>query len=376
MIKRFNLIILIMFGVISTGFLSGSNGNLQFSLGEYILDDEPNPGCLKEGKDDKIYISDKLTYLIRVFSSKGKYLYSMGGKGEGPGQFKRWIGAYDIDYNGEICQIDFANGNGRITRFSPEGKIIESFRIVAQKKNWGMSIFCRSNGDLLVDLGGSPIIERHNKLFYMGGTSSFCILDKKGVWKETIHEDKFFYDFSSETQDLWPHIPYLNYMVSAYNPTRDTLAFQKTTADQVTIVDLKTKKKLCIPNGFKSTSLTKQDIDLWLQVEKKINPLFNILQPYYNKFRRYGIDFITNKPIVDRIFFNTQGELFISQFDKTKGKHKVHKFSIDNKFLQMKMLDRIPVFIGKDRVYYMIYNENEETYTVEVKKHDDFFKGR
>lgn len=367
---RFYLFIFIILGFLPGGVVAG---DVRFSLGEYILDDEPNPGCLKEGKDGKIYISDKLTYLIRVFSAEGKYLYSMGGKGEGPGQFKRWIGAYDIDSRGQICQVDFANGNGRITRFSPDGKVIDSFRIDAQKKNWGMSIFCRNNDDFLIDLGGSPIIEHHNQLFYMGGTGLFCILDGKGLWKETIHEDRFFYDFSSEAQDLWPHIPYLNYMVSAYSPKRDTLAFQKTSDDQVTIIDLKTKKKLRIPNGFKSMPLTEQDIDSWIEDEKSANPMFNVLLPYYNKFRKYGIDFIANKPIVDRLFFNAQGELFISQFDKAKKKYTVNKFSSDNQYLQMKVLDKIPAFIGKDQLYYMIYDEDSDIYTVEVKTQDDFF---
>jgi hypothetical protein len=54
----------------------------------------------------------------------------------------------------------------------------------------------------------------------------------------------------------------------------------------------------------------------------------------------------------------------------------VQKFSPDNKQLEMKELDRIPAFIGKDRVYYMVYNEEEETYTVEVKNRDVFFKDK
>jgi hypothetical protein len=349
--------------------------DFRFSLDNYLIDDEPYPECLKEGKDGNIYIADKQTYFIRVFSASGNYINSFGGKGEGPGKFMRWFGVFDIDANGEICQVDFINGNRRITLFSPEGKLIESFSIKDPKKTGAMAIFSRNNGDFIVCLTGSVIIEKHGSLFYMGITNSFSIIDRKGKLKETLHEDKIFVSFSDKANGGWPNIPHQNIILSSYSPSRDTLALQKLAEDQVTLIDLKNKKTIRISNGFKLSPLTKQDIDDWIEEERSANPMYKALLPYYKKFRENGIGFNPNKPIVDRLFFNPGGELFISYYDKKKKKYTINKFSNDNKRLEMKILDRIPTYIGKDRIYYMIYDEEDDLYTVEVKTNDEFFKG-
>ncbi|MGE5340938.1 MAG: 6-bladed beta-propeller [Candidatus Omnitrophota bacterium] len=347
--------------------------DIRFSLGEYLVDDEPYSECFKEGKNGNIYISDKQTHFIRVFSPEGKYLYSLGGKGEGPGEFKRWRGAYDIDLKGEICQIDFVNGNRRITRFLPDGKLIESFPVKDPKIAGATAIFKRPNGDYIVNFWGGMILEHHSSLNYMGTTDSISILDGKGGLKEMVHETKTFHSFSGNANGSWIEIPYLDMMVSAYSPTRDTLAFQRKTDDHVTILDLRRKKTIRIPNGFKISPLTKQDIDCWIEERKTLSSVFNVQLKDYQKFRSNGTNFITNKAIVDRLFFNNAGELFISHYNKIKKKYIVNKFSTGNKHLETKSLDKIPAYIGKSRIYYMIYNENDETYTIEVKSQDRFF---
>jgi len=366
------LIIFIAFAFLPLDVLFG---DFQFSLEEYLIDDEPYPECLKEGKDGNIYISDKQTYLIRIFSASGNYINSFGGKGEGPGKFMRWFGVYDIDKKGEICQVDFITGNRRITLFTPEGRLIESSSIKDPKKTGAMAIYSRNKGDYIVFLTGSRFIEQHGSLFYLGITNSFSILDKKGTVKETLHEDKFFTSFSDNARGGWPNIPYQNIILSAYNHSRDILALQKIADDRVTIINLKNKKTIRIANGFKISPLTKQDIDEWIEEEKSANPVYKALLSYYKKFREDGIGFNPNKPIVDRLFFNPKGELFISYHDKKKNKYTVNKFSTDNKWLEMKVLGRIPAFIGKDRIYYLVYNEEEDLYTVQVKTSDEFFKG-
>ncbi len=371
--RRFYLLIFFIVAFLPMGIL---RGDFQFSLENYLMDDDPYPECLKEGKNGNIYVSDRQSYFIRVFSPEGKYLYSFGGKGEGPGKFKSWFGNYDIGPGGEIGQVDFINGNRRITLFTPEGKLIESVSIKDPMKTGGMYIFIRNDGNFIVLLTGSVIMEKHGSLFYLGASNSFSIVDRKGILKETLHEDKTFYSFSDRPNERWPSIPYHNLILSAYSPSRDTLAFQKMADDRVTIIDLRNKKTLRIPNGFKLSPLTKQDIDIWVEDQKSENPHYNYndLIPYFKKFRANGIGFNPYKPIIDRIFFNTEGELFISYYDKKKKKYTINKFSSDNKQLGMKVLDRIPAFIGKERVYYLIYHDEEETHTVEVKTSDDFFK--
>ncbi len=368
--KRFLIVTILLIPLL---FILAEDKIFRFSLEDYLVDDEPYPECFKEGKNGKIYISDKKSSTIKMFSPEGKFITAIGGKGEGPGQFKYWMGAFAISINGDISQVDFANGNGRITRFSHEGKLLESFPIKVKNRNGGSAIYCRPNGDYIVALVGNTITEKHNSLIYIGGSSSFRLISADGTPREIFHEANVFYDFSTDSHGPWPHIPYMNYIVSAYSQTMDILAFQQIAENRVTLFNLKTKKKTIISNGFKSKTISDEDIDLWLEEEKADNPLFKTFLPYYNKFRKYGRDFFPNKPIVDRLFFNYRGDLYITFYDKKIKQYLVNKLNVKTWALTSLKVDRIPAFIGKDNVFFLIYNEEEESYTVEVKQHDGFF---
>lgn len=348
-------------------------GDIKVSLGEYLLDDDPYRECLKVGKDGKIYIAEKQTYSIRVFSKNGNYLYSFGGKGEGPGQFKRWYGVYDIYEKGDIYQVDFFNGNKRITQFSPEGKVIRSFPLKVAGNKGGIAIFALKDGNFVVGLTDGLIIEKKGRLYFMGSKIAFSIVDSQGNIKEKLSEDTLFLDFSDETQRAWPRIPYPAYICSSYYPFQNKLIFQKSDSDTLNILDLKTRQITQIANGFRKQPVDDSDLNAWIEEQKEINPKFKLFEPFYKKFLKYGKEYELYKPIVDRIFFNPEGEFFAASFDKRGKKYYVKKFSDNNKFIKSSEFRTIPSAIEKNKLYYLIYNEEEDNYWLEIKKRSGKF---
>ena len=69
-------------------------------VGEYQLV-EPGKRALKVDHLGNIYIADRSEYRILKFSPEGKFIKSMGKKGNGPGEFKRWFGEFAIGPKGQ-----------------------------------------------------------------------------------------------------------------------------------------------------------------------------------------------------------------------------------------------------------------------------------
>lgn len=88
-----------------------------------------HPGVVKADNEGNIYVSESLDCLIKKFDNQGNYLFSIGGKGQGPGE----IG---ISFNFTIDEQNiihvFDRVNHRITRFDSDGRFLTSYRIEEQ----------------------------------------------------------------------------------------------------------------------------------------------------------------------------------------------------------------------------------------------------
>lgn len=69
-------------------------------------------------EDGNLVVADGQANEIRIFDPRGAHLLTMGGQGEGPGEFERLAGAWPVA-GGGIVAID--SGLERITRFDPGG---------------------------------------------------------------------------------------------------------------------------------------------------------------------------------------------------------------------------------------------------------------
>ena len=103
--------------------------------------------------EQSVYVLDQGNYQVHRIDLDGNLLASMGSEGEGPGEFKRPI-AIQAAEGGGVWVLD--NGNGRVTRFGPEGALVET---VNAPKGTGTTFSPFGNGILVPTAGLPPIAD-------------------------------------------------------------------------------------------------------------------------------------------------------------------------------------------------------------------------
>jgi hypothetical protein len=99
---------------------------------------------------ENIYISEGQS--IKVFDPQGKYLHSIGRKGQGPGEFQ-WIADFSFLPNGRLLAMDFRSQ--RTSIFDPSGEFFESHQWI--QNLYLDQILLASNHSLILavmDFGG------------------------------------------------------------------------------------------------------------------------------------------------------------------------------------------------------------------------------
>lgn len=98
---------------------------------------------------DNIYIIDRQDQVIKVFSSDGEFIRTIGSKGRGPGEFQM-IGNLAITKDGKLLVTD---GTARRTSFfDSSGKFLKSFRLLA---NYGGCYLIKSSSYLTLEFFSS-----------------------------------------------------------------------------------------------------------------------------------------------------------------------------------------------------------------------------
>lgn len=101
--------------------------------------------------EQSVYILDWGNYQVHHIDLDGKHLASMGSQGEGPGELERPV-AIHAAVGGGVWVLD--NGNGRVTRFDPDGALVET---VNAGEDAGMTFSPFGNGVLVPTLGVHPL---------------------------------------------------------------------------------------------------------------------------------------------------------------------------------------------------------------------------
>jgi len=83
------------------------------------------PGRFTVDARDNVYIEDDSDMVIKVFDPQGKYLRTIGRKGNGPGEFEN-IGYLFILPDGRLMVTDY--GNRRTSFLDPNGDYLSSFQ--------------------------------------------------------------------------------------------------------------------------------------------------------------------------------------------------------------------------------------------------------
>ena len=85
------------------------------------------PKMIEIDKSEKHYIIDSFNYRVQVFDSNGRFLYTIGREGQGPGEFSLPNGIA-IDENKQLIISDAFNR--RIQLFDSTGHFINSFNLI------------------------------------------------------------------------------------------------------------------------------------------------------------------------------------------------------------------------------------------------------
>ncbi len=96
----------------------GDGGNVTPDSAVGLLN---NPEAAKISSDEKIYVSDLKNDRVQVYDLDGKFLFTWGKTGSGPGEFKAPAGlAIDKNDNIYIAEI----GNNRVQVFDKKGNFL------------------------------------------------------------------------------------------------------------------------------------------------------------------------------------------------------------------------------------------------------------
>jgi hypothetical protein len=116
-------------------------GSEFFFIGDKQGDEIYAPVQVEEGPDGNIYIYDRRTAFISVFSPEGKFLRKMGGKGQGPGEIQRADGMhFNFTYDKKMLYFtEFFGGHRWITFMELTGKFHNALKL-KMTGNYAISI--------------------------------------------------------------------------------------------------------------------------------------------------------------------------------------------------------------------------------------------
>lgn len=258
-------------------------GNESFFIGDKEGDEIYAPVQVEEGPDGNIYIYDRRTAFISVFSANGKLLRKMGGKGQGPGEIQRADGVYfNFTYDKKMLYFsEFFGGHRWITFMELSGKFHKVIKL-KMIKNYAISTSMPlKDGSFLAQTAFPCETGKKGDYFLYRCTTAIVIIDKEG---ELINEilrtnDVERISLRSDGADLGiPFVPVFQWVLLE----EKSIVFTDGQSKVLKIYDLNGKKtgeiKTPLPEPQK---VTDQDLEKW----KK-----NLVENFRDKawFARFG----------------------------------------------------------------------------------------
>ena len=158
---------------VSIGELDGPEEYLFGSVRSIAVDDDHN-----------VYILDGQARHVRVFDSAGTYVKTLGGPGEGPGEFKVPIGL--AISNGRLLVRDPANG--RVQLFVLETGENEEWRYLPSDRFWNTPLYRDDQGRIYVDISETEM--------------RFIVMDTDGTQIDTISAPVAPADFDDDQYSM------------------------------------------------------------------------------------------------------------------------------------------------------------------------------
>ena len=318
------------------------------------------------GKDNKIYIADRQNYQIKIFSPKGKYISSFGRRGEGPGDFKRWFGEYDIGDDFNIYQVDFFGGNRSISIFDPDGNFTKRIKINLNV-NFGVGqIQVLANDKFLIVMYKDNVKKRISNLMFLGSNIYFSLVDGKGNIIKNYFKEFEYHSFSVSERGGWPNIPFQVNLYSTFYKPQGIIAYQKNSDDRIHFFDISSQKKTSFKNGFDRVKITKKDIKYY--INKWVTPIRSqqLFRDYYKKLMALGKTVEEYKPIISGMIFDAAGNLHVYS-ERQNDMYIATVISPKKGLLRKYQTKHTPALITGEKTYYLIMDDDEGIYNLVIK---------
>lgn len=260
------------------------------------------PGKILEGPDKNIYVYDSQDAFIKVFSPEGKLLRKLGGKGEGPGQFKR-ADAADFGFtpdNKSIYFTEYFQGHKWITFLGLTGKLKNTL-----KYNfggfYGISRSTISGRDMIFLQKERPgRVIRKKEIYYVNYISEINIMNSLGNITSTVLSREFPQTISFIKMGGDTGIPFTPMFLWKVTKQGDVI-FTDGTTDKLEVygIDGKLKRRVVVPVG-KPIPVTKEDLDHWRNKRKE--SYSNRDKSWYRRFgsvvEKYTTSVFKYKPVI------------------------------------------------------------------------------
>jgi hypothetical protein len=131
-------------------------------------ENDPNTDFLRvvgvyADREENIYINELFEGTIRKYDKNGKYISTIGRKGQGPGEFSGPNLKITFDKNNKLIVYDY--GNNRISQFNRNGEFLNSFNLAKSASNPSHGFAWSDSGDLYLSFyenSTETVIHKYN----------------------------------------------------------------------------------------------------------------------------------------------------------------------------------------------------------------------
>jgi len=319
--------------------------------------------------DGRMVVADRAKSRFLVFSPEGRFLCSMGGKGEGPGLFKRWFGAYALDEAWFINQVDYWGGNRGVSVFDLEGRLKRFIRLNLQEPCGPQKIFIGKDGQMRLLLERVSPECRVADLRFSGARVSLCDLDPRGGVCDCGLSVPVFHDFSDLDGTAWPAIPFRVTLLSAWSVESGVLGWQKADEEELHFFSPSSGRSWKTANGFQRRRVGRQELRDWVS-EHMVYPQYRPFEAIYRKLLRSGRTVEPFRPVVGRVLGDQGGGFYVVSTRNGEEPYRVCHVLPQGRVARSFLVRVLPSWIGTDKVYSLDYDEKEDVWVLVVVSRD------
>jgi hypothetical protein len=359
--------LLFMFLIWTGGILSQQYQILGEDEGEGEL---ISPGQIMEGPEGNIYIADYGDYFIKVYSSEGKYLRRLGGRGEGPGEMKR-MGRFGFTWDRKkLFFTEFWGGHRWITLMKPTGEFDRVIRITFEKQFGALEAVSLKNGYFILRVSFRNTAKQFGDYFLQAYPNALLHLSPSGEVQNVIIQRSHFHRISPMKSGadgpIW-FTPIFSWIFH-----KDKITFTEGLSSDLALFNVKGKKIGTIPTSIPPAEPV-TDADHAKRKKAMIQslqyrPKDSWYQTYTEMLKKYKKSYHKVKPNLSGIS-TTPEQNFLLSGPYEEGQ-KQTLWLIDQtgqELVQLKLKAR-GIRISNHFVFFSIEDEEEETHICYLKR--------